>query len=111
MGCMWRVHASVEKTNWFFYIMTMNNEHTCGVAVRTSKLARMTSSLVSGLILEEVSAKPLTRPVDVVKEMKDKYGSQSVIIVVGWRLIKQNVVYMWILGCHSINYGGILMRH
>ncbi|CAL5422570.1 unnamed protein product [Camellia sinensis] len=82
-GCMWRVHASVEKTNGFFYIRTLNNEHTCGVAVRMSKHLRMTSSFVSGLILEEVSAKPLTRPVDVVKEMKDKYGV-SISYNCGW---------------------------
>ena len=73
-GCMWHIHTSVEKTNGFFYIRTLNNEHTYGVAVHTSKHARMTSSLVSGLILEEISAKPLTHLVDVIKEIKDKYG-------------------------------------
>ena len=65
-GCMWCVHAAVENTNGFFYIRTLKNEHTCGMAVRTSKHVRMTSSLVSGLILEEVSSKPLTHLVDVV---------------------------------------------
>ena len=55
----------------------------CGVAVRTSKHSRMTFSLVSGLILEEVNAKPLTHPMDVVKEMKDKYGV-SISYNCGW---------------------------
>lgn len=87
-GCMWRVHALVEKTNGFFYIRTLNNEHTCSVAVRTSKHTRMTSSLVSGLILEELSAKPLTRPVDVVKEMKDKYGV-SISYNCGWLWVEK----------------------
>ena len=85
---MWRVHASFEKTNGFFYIRTLNNEHTCDVAIRTGKHARMTSNLVSGPILEVVSAKPLTRLVDVVKETKDKYGV-SISYNCGWLSVEK----------------------
>lgn len=35
-ACLWRVHASLESANNFFYIRILHDEHTCGAAVRTS---------------------------------------------------------------------------
>ncbi|KAL7180346.1 hypothetical protein ACSBR1_043537 [Camellia fascicularis] len=62
----------------------------------------MTSSLVSGLILEEVSAKPLTRPVDVVKEMKNKYGV-SISYSCGWLGVEKAKCSTYGDSCLSFN--------
>ncbi|KAL7196674.1 hypothetical protein ACSBR1_036649 [Camellia fascicularis] len=64
---LWRVHASLESANNFFYIRTLHDEHTCGAAVRTSKNSRMNSNLVASLIVNEVRGNPQTRPIDVVR--------------------------------------------
>ncbi|KAH7848815.1 hypothetical protein Vadar_008449 [Vaccinium darrowii] len=34
--CQWRVHASVESTNGYFYIRKLCSDHNCGVAVLKS---------------------------------------------------------------------------
>lgn len=34
--CQWRVHASIEKANGYFYIRKLCNEHNCGAAIRRS---------------------------------------------------------------------------
>ncbi|KAL7218688.1 hypothetical protein ACSBR2_011871 [Camellia fascicularis] len=70
-GCLWRVHASLESANNFFYIRTLNYEHSYGAAVRTSKNSRMSSNLVASLIVNEVRANPQTRPIDVVLQFTD----------------------------------------
>ncbi|KAL7265753.1 hypothetical protein ACSBR1_003519 [Camellia fascicularis] len=73
-ACLWRVHASLESANNFFYIRTLHDEHTCGAAVRTSKNSRMSSNLVASLIVNEVRGNPQTRPIDVVRQFTDQYG-------------------------------------
>ncbi|XP_028071938.1 uncharacterized protein LOC114274245 [Camellia sinensis] len=72
-ACLWRVHASLESTNNFFYIRTLHNEHTCGATVRTSKNSRMSSNLVASLIVNEVRGNPQTHPIDVMR-FTDQYG-------------------------------------
>ena len=47
-GCTWKVHGKVFKPNGYFYIRTLNDVHTCGVAVCTTSHSRMTSNLISG---------------------------------------------------------------
>ncbi|KAK9291102.1 hypothetical protein L1049_009289 [Liquidambar formosana] len=71
---MWRVYATLQKINGYFYIRTLNNVHTCGAAVRTTKNSRMSSELVASLIRDKVRDKPLTRPTDVVYDFKVNYG-------------------------------------
>ncbi|XP_028094256.1 uncharacterized protein LOC114294332 [Camellia sinensis] len=73
-ACLWRVHASLESANNFFYIRTLHDEHTSGAAVRTSKNSRMSSNLVASLIVNEVRGNPQTRPIDVVRQFTDQYG-------------------------------------
>ncbi|XP_028062213.1 uncharacterized protein LOC114265585 [Camellia sinensis] len=73
-ACLWRVHASLESANNFFYIRTLHDEHTCGAAVRTSKNLRMSSNLVASLIVNEVRGNPQTCPIDVVRQFTDQYG-------------------------------------
>ena len=36
-SCMWRVHASVLSINGLFCIKKLDNVHTCGATVRTSR--------------------------------------------------------------------------
>ncbi|XP_028124425.1 uncharacterized protein LOC114321467 [Camellia sinensis] len=73
-ACLWRVHASLESANNFFYIRTLNDKHTCGVAVCTSKNSRMSSNLVASLIVNEVCGNPQTHPIDVVRQFTNQYG-------------------------------------
>ncbi|KAK9273681.1 hypothetical protein L1049_018491 [Liquidambar formosana] len=73
-NCMWHVYATLQKINGYFYIRTLNNVHTCGAAVRTTKNSRMSSELVASLIRDKVRDKPLTRPTDVVYDFKVNYG-------------------------------------
>ncbi|KAL7254975.1 hypothetical protein ACSBR1_009185 [Camellia fascicularis] len=48
--------------------------HTCGVAVRTYRNLRTGSELVSDVIADSVCNQLLTRPTDVVFDMKNDYG-------------------------------------
>ncbi|KAL7176540.1 hypothetical protein ACSBR2_029970 [Camellia fascicularis] len=73
-GCMWSEHARVLHANGFFYLWKWNSEHICGVVVRTPKNPRTGSDLVSNVISERVHDKPLTRPTDVVYDLKKDYG-------------------------------------
>ncbi|XP_028057170.1 uncharacterized protein LOC114261161 [Camellia sinensis] len=54
--------------------MNLHDEHTCGAAVRTSKNSRMSSNLVTSLIVNEVRGNPQTCPIDVVRQFTDQYG-------------------------------------
>ena len=73
-GCMWRIKASVEKKNNFFYIRSLNNVHTCGATVRTAKHKRMGSDIVADLIVKKVREKPMISATDIVKYFLDDYG-------------------------------------
>ncbi|KAL7229677.1 hypothetical protein ACSBR2_008227 [Camellia fascicularis] len=73
-GCMWSIHARVLHADEFFYIRKWNVEHICGVSIRTPKNQRAGSDLVSNVISERVRDKPLTRPSDVVYDLKKDYG-------------------------------------
>ncbi|KAK9288701.1 hypothetical protein L1049_017164 [Liquidambar formosana] len=73
-NCMWRVYATLQKINGYFYIRTLNNVHMCGAAVRTTKNSWMSSELVASLIRNKMRDKPLTRPTDIVYDFKVNYG-------------------------------------
>ncbi|KAH7864218.1 hypothetical protein Vadar_027098 [Vaccinium darrowii] len=49
--CQWRVHASIESANGYFYIRKLCNDHNCGVAVLKSSNKRMSSDLVAQAIV------------------------------------------------------------
>ncbi|KAL7190770.1 hypothetical protein ACSBR2_022948 [Camellia fascicularis] len=71
---MWNVHGKVENANGFFYIRDLNNVHTCGAEVRTMNHSRMSSDLVTDLIVEGVRDNPLIRLIHVVRDFKLGYG-------------------------------------
>ncbi|CAL5353027.1 unnamed protein product [Camellia sinensis] len=100
-GCMWLVHARVLNANGFFYLRKWNSEHTCGVAVRTPKNPRAGSDLVSDVICERVREKPLTRPTDVVYDLKKDYGLE-VSYRVAWLGVEKARGEMF--GAHSISF-------
>ncbi|XP_028103609.1 uncharacterized protein LOC114302737 [Camellia sinensis] len=100
-GCMWFVHARVLHANGFFYLRKWNSEHICGVAVRTPKNPRAGSDLVSDVICERVCDKPLTRPTDVVYDLKKDYGLE-VSYRVAWLGVEKARGEMF--GAHSISF-------
>ncbi|KAL7206451.1 hypothetical protein ACSBR2_019213 [Camellia fascicularis] len=58
-GCLWRVHASLKRLY---------------TAIRTSKNSRMSSNLVTSLIVNEVRRNSQTHPIDVVRQFTDQYS-------------------------------------
>ena len=53
-GCKWFVHASLDKTNGFFYIRALVNGHNCGSTFRTARSFRMSSELICSKIVKRV---------------------------------------------------------
>ncbi|XP_028123134.1 uncharacterized protein LOC114320220 [Camellia sinensis] len=100
-GCMWSVHARVLHANGFFYLRKWNKEHIYGVAVRTPKNPRAGSDLVSDVISNWVCDKPLTRPIDVVYDLKKDYGLE-VSYRVAWLGVEKARGEMF--GAHSISF-------
>ncbi|KAL7249074.1 hypothetical protein ACSBR1_011273 [Camellia fascicularis] len=100
-GCMWSIHARVLHGNGFFYIRKWNSEHICGVAVRTPTNPLAGSNLVCDVISERVRDKPLTRPTDVVYDLKKDYGLE-VSYRVAWLGVEKARGKMF--GAHSISF-------
>ncbi|KAL7215301.1 hypothetical protein ACSBR1_027465 [Camellia fascicularis] len=73
-GCEWLIHSRVSASNGIFCLKRFNPVHSCGAAVRTYRNPRTGSDLVSDVIACRVREQPLTRPTDVVFDMKDGYG-------------------------------------
>ncbi|KAL7205940.1 hypothetical protein ACSBR2_018789 [Camellia fascicularis] len=74
MGCKWFVHGRVLMNFGIFFIMKLDNVHTCGVVARRSCSKIVGSSLVSDIVHNDISDNPLTRPIDVKKKLKKQYG-------------------------------------
>lgn len=68
------IHSRVSAPNGIFCLKKFNPVHSCGAAVRTFRNPRTGSDLVSDVIACRVREQPLTRPTDVVFDMKDGYG-------------------------------------
>ncbi|KAK9290856.1 hypothetical protein L1049_009034 [Liquidambar formosana] len=64
----------MKLANGWFYICELNNMHTCGAAVRTTKHRRMGSDIVSSKIVKVMCDKPLISPIEVRHDFKRKYG-------------------------------------
>ncbi|XP_028075915.1 uncharacterized protein LOC114278109 [Camellia sinensis] len=71
--CTWSVHAQVLKANQFFYLRKWNNVHSCDVFVRTSNHPRVRSDMVADIMAARVRDRSLTRPTNVVLDLKDDY--------------------------------------
>ncbi|KAL7221352.1 hypothetical protein ACSBR1_023330 [Camellia fascicularis] len=76
LGCLWSVHARVENYSKAFVIKQFDDVHTCGSSFRTIKHARMTSSMIGGLISSDIRNKALTSVSEVVCDFKDYYGTE-----------------------------------
>ncbi|KAL7184881.1 hypothetical protein ACSBR2_026932 [Camellia fascicularis] len=100
-GCMWSVYARVLHANGFFYLRKWNKEHICGVAVWTPKNPKASSDLVIDVISDRVRDKPLTRPTDVVYNLKKDYGLE-VSYRVAWLGVEKARGEMF--GAHSISF-------
>ncbi|KAL7217454.1 hypothetical protein ACSBR1_029195 [Camellia fascicularis] len=72
-GCTWLIHGRVQTCNGYFYLKRLNNLHNCGVVVRTGKNNRLNSELDCNVIGDRLRDKPLTRPTDVVFDLKKEY--------------------------------------
>ncbi|XP_028055569.1 uncharacterized protein LOC114259743 [Camellia sinensis] len=100
-GHMWSIHARGLHADEFFYIRKWNTECSCGVAIRTPKNLRAGSDLGSDVISELVHDKPLTRPSDVVYDLKKVYGLE-ISYRVAWLDVKKAKGEMF--GAHSISF-------
>ncbi|KAL7188467.1 hypothetical protein ACSBR1_038345 [Camellia fascicularis] len=76
LGCLWSVHARVENYSKAFVIKQFDDIHTCGSSFCTIKHARMTSSMIGGLISSDIRNKALTSVSEVVCDFKDYYGTK-----------------------------------
>ncbi|KAL7164289.1 hypothetical protein ACSBR2_040243 [Camellia fascicularis] len=75
-GCLWSVHARVENYSKAFVIKQFDDVHTCGSSFRTIKHAKMTSSIIGGLISSDIRNKALTLVNEVVCDFKFYYGTE-----------------------------------
>ncbi|BBG96886.1 EF-TU receptor [Prunus dulcis] len=66
-NCPWRVHATVNPVNGFFYIKYLMNEHTCKGRIHTRQRRFMGSKIVSSVVAEQIRTKPQLKPVDINK--------------------------------------------
>ncbi|XP_028065541.1 uncharacterized protein LOC114268558 [Camellia sinensis] len=73
-SCTWSVHGRKLEANRFFYLRKWNSEHICGVAVRMSTHPLVGSDLVADIVSERVRDRPLTRPTEVILDLKQDYG-------------------------------------
>ncbi|KAL7195668.1 hypothetical protein ACSBR1_035830 [Camellia fascicularis] len=74
MGCKWFVHGRVLMNSGIFFIIKLDNVHTCGVVARRSCSKMVGSRLVSDIMQNDISDNPLTRPIEVKKKLKKQYG-------------------------------------
>ncbi|KAL7228251.1 hypothetical protein ACSBR2_007038 [Camellia fascicularis] len=75
LGCLWSVHVRVKNSSKTFVIKQFDDVHTCGSCFHIIKHARMTSSMIDGLISSEVRNKALTSVSEVVFDFKDYHGT------------------------------------
>ncbi|KAL7203090.1 hypothetical protein ACSBR2_016410 [Camellia fascicularis] len=72
--CSWSVHARMLPLSGVLCVKRFDSVHTCGAVVRTSRNPRTGSDLVSTIVADRVRDKPLTRPTNVVFDLKNEYG-------------------------------------
>ncbi|KAL7201362.1 hypothetical protein ACSBR1_033125 [Camellia fascicularis] len=72
-GCKWFVHGRVLMNSGIFFIIKLDNVHTCGVVARRSYSKIVGSRLVSDIVQNDISDNPLTRPIEVKKKLKKQY--------------------------------------
>ncbi|XP_028059386.1 uncharacterized protein LOC114263087 [Camellia sinensis] len=73
-GYKWFMHGRVLMDSGVFFIMKLDNVHTCGVVARRSCSKMVGSRLVCDIVQNDISDNPLTRPIEVKKKLKKQYG-------------------------------------
>ncbi|XP_012853661.1 PREDICTED: uncharacterized protein LOC105973186 [Erythranthe guttata] len=99
--CMWRIHASIEHANGYFYIRRYVKHHTCGSGFATSSKKRLTLDIIADLVMCEVRSKPGWVANDVVVHAKLHFGI-DISYYVGWRTIQASREH--IFGSHTSSY-------
>ncbi|KAL7224288.1 hypothetical protein ACSBR1_025699 [Camellia fascicularis] len=74
MGCTWLVHTRVLSAKGILRVKSFDSVHTCGTAVKTHRNLRTGSEVVSSVVVDWVRDQPLTRPTDVLFDLKNEYG-------------------------------------
>ncbi|XP_028086007.1 uncharacterized protein LOC114286985 [Camellia sinensis] len=100
-GCTYSAHARVLKANQFFYLRKWNSVHSCGVSVRISNHPRVGSDMVVDIMATRVRDRPLTRPTDVILDLKDDYGL-DINYRVAWLRVEKAKGEL--LGAHSLSF-------
>ncbi|XP_070668839.1 uncharacterized protein [Malus domestica] len=73
-GCVWHVHAILNRPSKLFYIKSLNNVHTCKARFRDKKSIKKGSKIVVSILVDEIRNNPIVRPIDVVRDFKKNYG-------------------------------------
>ncbi|KAL7164194.1 hypothetical protein ACSBR2_040165 [Camellia fascicularis] len=73
-SCKWFVHGRVLMNSGIFFIMKLDNMHTCGVVARRLCSKIVGSRLVSDIMHNDISDNPLTCSIEVKKKLKKQYG-------------------------------------
>ncbi|XP_028064024.1 uncharacterized protein LOC114267217 [Camellia sinensis] len=100
-GCKWSVHARMLPSNGVLCVKRFNSVHTCGVAVRTYRNPRTGSDLVSNVVADRVRDQPLTRPTDVVFDLRNEYGLE-ISYRVTWLGVEKAMGEMY--GDHAMSF-------
>ncbi|XP_028122811.1 uncharacterized protein LOC114319946 [Camellia sinensis] len=100
-SCTWSVHERKLEANGFFYLRKWNSEHICGVAVRTSTHPLVGSDLVADIVSERVRDRPLTRPTEVILDLKQDYGL-DISYRVAWLGVEKAMGELF--SAHSISF-------
>ncbi|KAM1464420.1 hypothetical protein ACFX2K_043631 [Malus domestica] len=73
-GCVWLVHAILNRPSRLFYIKSLNNVHTCKARFHDKKSIKMGSKIVASVLVDEIRTNPIVRSIDVVRDFKKNYG-------------------------------------
>ncbi|CAN6702073.1 unnamed protein product [Malus baccata var. baccata] len=73
-GCVWRVHAILNRPSRLLYIKSLNNVYTCKARFRDKKSIKMGSKIVALVLVDKIRTNPIVRPIDVVRDFKKNYG-------------------------------------
>lgn len=87
-GCRWRIHTSVENANGFAYIRTYERNHSCGDVYVNGIRKKLTSGVISSIILEAVRTKPSIGPAEILSHLKTDYGV-TVTYRIAWRAVEK----------------------
>ncbi|KAL7236570.1 hypothetical protein ACSBR1_019796 [Camellia fascicularis] len=100
-GCAWLIHSRVSASNGIFCLKKFNLVYSYGAAVRTYRNPQTGSDLVADVIACHVREQPLTRPTDVVFDMKDGYGL-DISYRIAW--LGMEKAYTEVFGDHDMSF-------